>query len=54
MCMKSTFQIEIENTVIDTIEKTIPGVEGWALYDLGDKIADIHAALPLQPNAGGE
>ena len=47
--MKSGFQIDIENTVIEIIEKTSLGVEGWALYDFGDKIADIHIAPSLQP-----
>ena len=29
---KSCFHIDIENTVIDNVEKTNLGVEGWALY----------------------
>ena len=39
--VKDTFQIDIENTVIDTVEKTSLGVEGWALYDFGNQADDM-------------
>ena len=32
---RESLQLDIGNTVIDTVEKTSLGVEGWALYDFG-------------------
>ena len=52
--LKDTFQIDIENTVIDAVEKTSLGVEGWALYDFENQANDMQYAPSLQPEAGDE
>ena len=52
--VKDTFQIDIENTVIDTAETTSLGVEGWALHDFGNQADDMQYVPSLQPEAGDE
>ena len=52
--IRESLQIDIENTVIDTVERTSLGVEGWALYDFGNQDDDMEYAPSLQPEAGDE
>ena len=52
--IRESLQIDIENTVIDTVERTSLGVEGCALYDFGNQDDDMEYAPSLQPEAGDE
>ena len=52
--VRESLQIDIENTVIDTVEKTSLGVEGWALYDFRNHDDDMQYVPSLQPEAEDE